>query len=524
MRTLGNIIWHIPFLGFLFSLTYALGGLFFCITIIGIPIGLGWLQFSLFLLFPFSKAMVSREDLNLLTGESQSGGMQAFSTIVRILYFPFGLFAAIGALCTIIGEFISIIGIPCGIVWAKSLSAIFNPVNKVCVPRAVAMEIEKRKEAGTLEKYTSQNTDSADKQTAVANEYIKKAQAKSDDELKDILRQKDDYNPKLVNAAEKVLHARMTGTEIVEEYQPTTFTYNSTLDFTKLRGEVLIMIGMLLPEVIMFILNLLLNIYTKIFNTSFPLFSSGTITIFTCIIGVILAFKGLWKIKEESEYKNIIGMVLILMSTYLNLIGHIRMSIQYNYYNSLGTPIYVEYLLCGLYSFSLLTGVILWKYLNKNIKLDSMGMLLICSATIIDFVYLLFYQNIYSYITEGEFDYSSSMLYLNYTKTILYIFLSIYGWCKFIGLDTKSIINRKELLTHKQKRTMETKQIIGVILLVLGIGVVLYSINVQNSMQYQLASAFGSSDTSIPITIAGGVIAGIIGLVMVLTGKSNKSE
>lgn len=71
---------------------------------------------------------------------------------------------------------------------------------------------------------------------------------------------------------------------------------------------------------------------------------------------------------------------------------------------------------------------------------------------------------------------------------------------------------------------METKQIIGVILLVLGIGVVLYSINVQNSMQYQLASAFGSSDTSIPITIAGGVIAGIIGLVMVLTGKSNKSE
>ena len=71
MRTLGNIIWHIPFLGFLFALAYALGGLFFCITIIGIPIGLGWLQFSLFLLSPFSKAMVSRKDLELLTGQNK---------------------------------------------------------------------------------------------------------------------------------------------------------------------------------------------------------------------------------------------------------------------------------------------------------------------------------------------------------------------------------------------------------------------------------------------------------------------
>lgn len=437
MRTLGNIIWHIPFLGFLFSLAYALGGLFFCITIIGIPIGLGWLQFSLFLLSPFSKAMVSREDLYLLTGESQSGSMQAFSTIVRILYFPFGLFAAIGALCTIIGEFISIIGIPCGIVWAKSLSTIFNPVNKVCVPRTVAMEIERRKEAGTLEKYTSQNTDNTDKRMAIANEYIKKAQAKSDEELKDILRQKDDYNPKLVNAAEKVLQARITGTEIVEECQSTTFTYNNTLDFNKLRGEVLIMIGILLPAALIFIFYLLLNIYREFFRTSFNAFDIGQkISIFACIVGVTLVSQGFLKIKKESTYKNMVGIVLILISASHNLISAIRMFIQYNY-RDLFTPISIEYLLCGLYSLSLLIGIILWKFLNKNTKLNHMGMLLICAATIIDFVYLFFYQNIYSYITEGEFGYSSSMFYLNYAKTILYIFLSIYGWYKFIGLDTQ---------------------------------------------------------------------------------------
>lgn len=444
MRTLGNIIWHIPFLGFLFSLAYALGGLFFCITIIGIPIGLGWLQFSLYLLSPFSKAMVSREDLDLLTGESQSGGMQAFSTIVRILYFPFGLFATIGALCTIIGEFISIIGIPCGIVWAKSLSTIFNPVNKVCVPRAVAMEIERRKEAGTLEKYTSQapNINSAEKQMPMTNEYFKKAQAKSDDELNDILRQKDDYNPKLVHAAEKVLQARVAGTEIVEQYQPTTLTYINTLDFTKLRGEVLIMIGMLLPAVLIFIFYSLLNIYCEFFSIYFDSFDIGQkISIFACIVGVILVSKGFLKIKKESEYKNIIGIVLILISASLNLISAIRMFIQYNYHD-LYTPISIEYLLCGLYSFSSLIGVILWKYLNKNTKLDYMGMLLICSATIIDFFYFLFYRDIYTYITESESGNSTSMLYLNYIKTILYISLSIYGWYKFIGLDTrKNIIN-----------------------------------------------------------------------------------
>ncbi len=71
---------------------------------------------------------------------------------------------------------------------------------------------------------------------------------------------------------------------------------------------------------------------------------------------------------------------------------------------------------------------------------------------------------------------------------------------------------------------METKQIIGVILLVLGVGVLLYGINVTNSFQYQLGAAFGSGNNDVAVMIAGGVIVGAIGLVMVITGKSNKSE
>lgn len=158
MGYLLNILWHFPFFGFLFALFYALGGLIMCCTIILMPIGLGWLQFARFLLSPFSCAMVSQSDLEKLTGEKQNSAMAAFSLVIRILYFPFGCIAAFFMVFTIAFEFVSIIGIPCGLVWAKSFKTIFNPVNKICVPKAVADEIERMKSADTLSKYTGRSS------------------------------------------------------------------------------------------------------------------------------------------------------------------------------------------------------------------------------------------------------------------------------------------------------------------------------------------------------------------------------
>lgn len=64
MRTLGNIIWHIPFLGFLTAFwTFIIGGIL-TLTIVASPIGLGLMQLSRFLLTPFSMKMVSRNTLN----------------------------------------------------------------------------------------------------------------------------------------------------------------------------------------------------------------------------------------------------------------------------------------------------------------------------------------------------------------------------------------------------------------------------------------------------------------------------
>lgn len=141
MRTLGNILWHIPFLGFLTALgTFLIGGLF-VISVIGAPIGLGLIQLSKFLLTPFSSAMISKKDLNV----DQNKLWQSFSFIVRIFYFPLGLFIAIATVFQIAALFITIIGIPVALVLAKSLGTYFNPVNKTCVPKAVQNEIEQRK-------------------------------------------------------------------------------------------------------------------------------------------------------------------------------------------------------------------------------------------------------------------------------------------------------------------------------------------------------------------------------------------
>ncbi len=149
MRTLGNILWHFPFLGFLTALvTFLIGGLF-VITVIGAPIGLGLIQLSKFLLTPFSSAMVSKKDLNV----DQNKLWQSFSFIVKILYFPFGLILAIATIFQIAALFITIIGIPVALVLAKSLGTFFNPVNKTCVPKAVQNELEQRKAKEQVSKH-----------------------------------------------------------------------------------------------------------------------------------------------------------------------------------------------------------------------------------------------------------------------------------------------------------------------------------------------------------------------------------
>ena len=147
MKVLGNILWHIPFLGFVTAILYWLLGGLLTITVIGAPIGLGLIEYSKFLLWPFGKAMVNKKELNM----KQNKAWGTYSTIVRIIYFPFGFILAIVTIFQIVGLFITLFGIPMAIILAKSLSTIFNPVNKKCVSDAMVNELAQRKAVKELD-------------------------------------------------------------------------------------------------------------------------------------------------------------------------------------------------------------------------------------------------------------------------------------------------------------------------------------------------------------------------------------
>ena len=101
MNCLGNLLWII-FCGFILGICWAIVGLLWCITIIGIPVGVQCFKFAQLSFAPFGRQV------------NYGGG--AGSLILNILWILFGGFelaavsAAIGCvLC------VTIIGIPFGI-------------------------------------------------------------------------------------------------------------------------------------------------------------------------------------------------------------------------------------------------------------------------------------------------------------------------------------------------------------------------------------------------------------------------
>lgn len=130
MRTSGNILWHIPFLGFLNALfAFLLGGLL-TLTVVAAPIGLGLMQYSKFLLLPFSYDMVTATDL----GIRQNPVWRVYSAVIMVLYLPFGLVAFLCGLLQAVALTLTLIGIPAALVIIKSLPTYLNPVGKRCVP------------------------------------------------------------------------------------------------------------------------------------------------------------------------------------------------------------------------------------------------------------------------------------------------------------------------------------------------------------------------------------------------------
>jgi len=66
MNLLGNIFWFILG-GFITAVLYFLAGLLMCITIIGIPFGVQLFKFALFALMPFGHEVTTKSDAGCLS-------------------------------------------------------------------------------------------------------------------------------------------------------------------------------------------------------------------------------------------------------------------------------------------------------------------------------------------------------------------------------------------------------------------------------------------------------------------------
>ena len=119
MKFLGNILWFVLG-GFIISLYYFLVGLFFCITIIGIPFGLQLIKLAGFALWPFGH--------DVQPGENDGGCLSILMNIIWILvggieiamlHLTFGV-----VLC------ITIVGIPFGLQHFKMALLALVPFGK----------------------------------------------------------------------------------------------------------------------------------------------------------------------------------------------------------------------------------------------------------------------------------------------------------------------------------------------------------------------------------------------------------
>ncbi|NQT60884.1 MAG: YccF family protein [Bacteroidetes bacterium] len=125
MSMIGNVIWFILG-GAILAVFWLFIAMLFYITIIGIPIGRACLEFAKLSAFPFGKEIVRETDVK--GPENVAGWRQILHGVLNIIwilvafpltfvYFIYGIFS-----------FITIIGIPVGIVYTRMGKFLLFPI------------------------------------------------------------------------------------------------------------------------------------------------------------------------------------------------------------------------------------------------------------------------------------------------------------------------------------------------------------------------------------------------------------
>lgn len=135
MALFGNILWFILG-GWANFIVYSLLGVVFCITIIGIPVGKALFQYAKLMTFPFGKVIIKETELK--GKENVSAIRRVGGTLANILWLPVGIATFIANIGLMLVCFVTIIGIPVGIVIAKSCKFLLWPVGAKVVTKEVA--------------------------------------------------------------------------------------------------------------------------------------------------------------------------------------------------------------------------------------------------------------------------------------------------------------------------------------------------------------------------------------------------
>jgi len=123
MKTIGNILWFV-LAGLWLSIGYAVAGVVFCITIIGIPFGIQAFKLAGFVLWPFGRTVVR-------TPES-AGLLELVFNVIWLVLVGWGIFIA--TLTAGLLLCITIIGIPFGIQAFKLSTLALWPFGRTVVP------------------------------------------------------------------------------------------------------------------------------------------------------------------------------------------------------------------------------------------------------------------------------------------------------------------------------------------------------------------------------------------------------
>ena len=147
MRTLLNILWNVPGLGFVAAFLWALVGIVMAITIIGLPWAKACFTLANYTLAPFGRELVSRRDV---TGR-HSFGTGPLGLLANIIWFLLaGWWLALMHIAAACACAITIIGLPFAWAHLKLAVAAIAPVGQVVVSTDVATQIDREKAASWL--------------------------------------------------------------------------------------------------------------------------------------------------------------------------------------------------------------------------------------------------------------------------------------------------------------------------------------------------------------------------------------